>query len=78
MDIKTMFKMNDRTFDILKWVAIIVLPAFIAFFKTVGVSVGFEYTAVISEVLHALHLFLGTILGISSLQYKDDKIDKLS
>ena len=66
-------KLNDNIYDVLKWVAILLLPATSAFIGTVGQAIDFEYTAVAVIVVNALAVFLGTILGISTRNYNKDK-----
>ena len=66
-------KLNDNIYDVLKWVAILLLPATSAFIGTVGQAVSFEHTAVAVIVVNALSVFLGTVLGISTMNYNKDK-----
>lgn len=65
------FKKN-RTYDILKWVSMVVLPALatliIGIFKIWNIPYGVE----ISATIMALDTFLGALLGISSIQYKKE------
>lgn len=65
-------KFNNRTYDILKWVAMVVLPAFIVCFKGIGRTVDFELTDVIAEILIYINGFLGAILGVSTANYNED------
>lgn len=62
--------MNDKVYDILKWIALIALPAIATLWYTLGKIWGFPYLAEIGATLVALDTFLGAILGISNLQYK--------
>lgn len=65
------FKKN-RTYDILKWVSMVVLPALatliIGIFKIWNIPYGVE----ISATIMALDTFLGALLGISSIQYNKE------
>ena len=70
-------KFTDKQYNILKWIAMTVLPAFILFFKAVGGEVGFEYTEVIANILVALNAFLGSILGVSSANYHKEHEDEI-
>lgn len=62
-------KLNDNTYNILKWVAMVVLPAFVLMFKSIGFEVGFENTEMVANILIAINAFLGTILGVSTAEY---------
>lgn len=63
-------KMNNKTYDVLKYIAQIVLPAlatlYFALSKIWNLPLGEEIVGTIS----ALDIFLGTLLGISSANYK--------
>ena len=66
-------KLSNETYNVAKWVAMVVLPAFVLFFKTVGLEVGFEHTEVVANILIALNAFLGTVLGVSTAEYNKEK-----
>ena len=62
--------MSDKTYDILKWVALLLLPALATLISTLGVIWKFNYSEQISLTIMALDTFLGAILGVSSSNYK--------
>ena len=62
--------MSNKTFDILKWIAQIFLPAFITFLGVVLKCFDCPNTDIIITILIAFDTFLGTILGISTAFYK--------
>lgn len=62
--------MSNKTYDILKWVAQLVLPALATFMMSLGNIWGIPYADQISLTIMALDTFLGAILGISSSNYK--------
>lgn len=62
--------MKNKHYDILKWVAIIVIPALAVLVGQVGNAFNWEYTKISVEVINAIALFLGTILGVSNYNYK--------
>ena len=66
-------KLNDKTYNVLKWVAMVLLPAFIVFFKVVGTAVGFKETELVATILIAFNAFLGTVLGVSTAEYHKEK-----
>lgn len=65
-------KLPNKVYDVLKWVAILLLPALAVLYKTVAAEWGLPYGQQIYNTVYAAHIFLGTILGISSLTYKRD------
>lgn len=68
--------MNEKTYDILKWIAQIFLPAFTTFLGVVLKCLNVPYTDVILTILVAFDTFLGTVLGISSNRYYNTKGDE--
>lgn len=61
--------MNSRVYDILKWVAIIVLPALSTLISVVFQIWNIPFGAEISQTITAIATFLGAILMVSSIQY---------
>ncbi|EOH59229.1 phage holin [Enterococcus mundtii] len=69
-------KLNNSTYDIIKWVVSIVLPAFAVLVGTLGKVYGYEQTDLAVTTITAVTVFLGTIMQLSSSQYKkEDQID---
>ena len=62
--------MNNKLYDILKWVAILLLPALATLINVIGQIWGIPVCEPIAQTVTALGVFLGAILGISSIQYK--------
>lgn len=61
--------MNNKTYDILKYVAQIVLPALGALYFALSQIWGLPYGEQIVGTITALDCFLGAILGISTAVY---------
>ncbi len=61
--------MNNRTYDILKHVAFIVIPALATFVNAVGIVWGVPCTNEVTATITAVGVFLGAALGISSKNY---------
>lgn len=61
--------MNNRTYDILKRIALIVIPALATFVSAAGIVWGIPYTNEITATITAFGVFLGTALGVSSANY---------
>lgn len=66
---------NNKTYDILKWVAQYLLPAFGALYFALAGIWGLPYGEQIIGTTAALDTFLGVILGISTVQYKKTLAD---
>lgn len=62
-------KMNNKVYDILKWVALVVLPAFCMLYSAIGEIWSLSYTPQIVGTIAAVNTFLGSLLGISSKKY---------
>lgn len=62
-------KMNNKTYDTLKYIALYVLPALATLILTLGGIWGIPYTEAIAATITAVDTFLGAILGISAKAY---------
>lgn len=60
--------MSNKTYDILKWIVITFIPALIFLISTLGTVYNFN-TEVINATIGAITTFVGTLLGISSINY---------
>lgn len=63
--------MTNKTYDILKYIALIVLPALAVFYSTISNIWGLPYHDAIPDTIMAVDLFLGACLKISSTKYAD-------
>ena len=68
-------KMSNKTYDLLKWVALIALPAVVTFVAAVGEIWGLPYTAQIAATIAAVDALLGACLQVSSANYAELKFD---
>lgn len=62
-------KMSNSTFDVLKYIAQIVLPALATLYFALSQIWGFPYGEEIVGTIAAIDAFLGAVLKISSDQY---------
>jgi uncharacterized membrane protein YuzA (DUF378 family) len=62
--------MSNKVYDILKWIAMVVLPALGTLYFALAGIWGFPYAEQIVGSITAIDTFLGIILGISSASYK--------
>ena len=63
-------KMNNKVYDILKWIALILLPALGTLYFALAGIWGFPYAEQIVGTITAIDTFLGVLLGISANTYK--------
>ena len=61
--------MNDKLYTILKWIAMIFLPALGTLYFALAGIWGFPYAEQVVGTITAVDTFLGVILGISTAQY---------
>ena len=64
--------LSDKAYDILKWVALVLLPALGALYFGLAGIWGFPYGEQIVGTITVLDTFLGVILGISTIQYNKE------
>lgn len=64
--------MSNKTFDCLKWIAQILLPALGALYFALSQIWGLPYAEQIVGTITAIDAFLGALLGISTLKYKGE------
>lgn len=62
-------KMNDKVYNVLKWIAMYLLPALGTLYFAIAGIWGMPYGEQVVGTITAIDTFLGVILGISSSQY---------
>lgn len=62
--------MSNKVYDILKYIAQIVLPALATLYLTLAGIWGLPYGEAISGTIMAIDTFLGVLLKISSVNYQ--------
>jgi len=66
-------KIPSKVYDVLKWVCLVALPALITLYGVIASTLGFPYTKEVLTIATAVNTCLGTMLGISNLQYNKSK-----
>lgn len=69
-------KLNNKVYDILKWIAMIVLPALGTLYFTLAGIWGLPYGEQVVGTITALVTALGTILKISTAKYNKNNSDQ--
>lgn len=65
--------MSDKIYGILKWVALIFIPALGTLYFALSTIWGLPYGEQIVGTLTAVDTFLGALLGISTYQYNKEE-----
>ena len=63
-------KMNEQVNDILKWSVLVFIPAATTAYVGLSGIWGWPFAEQVAKTSAVVCAFLGTILGISNLQYK--------
>ena len=69
-------RISNKTYDCLKYLACFFLPALAILVKTVFAIWQIPYGDEISATIVAINAFLGACLGISSISYQKDQLEK--
>lgn len=68
-------KFNDKTYNILKWIAMYLLPALGALYFGVAAIWGLPYAEQVVGTITVFDTFLGVLLGISTNAYNKSEKD---
>ena len=70
-------KMSDKVYDVLKYIALILLPALGTLYFALAKIWGFQYATEVVGTISAIDAFLGALLKISTDNYnKDNAVEK--
>lgn len=69
-------KLNDKLYDVLKWICLIVLPALSVLYGTLAGIWNFPFATQIPLTIDAIDVFLGALIGISHLSIKKEEQDE--
>lgn len=62
-------KLNDNVYNVLKWVALIFLPALAVLYGAIGPVWGWFEPDKVVYTITAVDTFLGALIGVSTLSY---------
>ena len=68
-----MFKMSNKLYDILKEIALTILPALAVFYTACSKIWGLPYEAEIPATINAIAVFIGALIGISHLNINKEE-----
>lgn len=66
--------LNNKLYDILKWVTLIVIPALSTAYVGLAAVWGFPYAEQVAKTACVVCTLLGALLGISTAEYRSDKM----
>jgi len=64
-----MIKLPNKLYDILKWIALIVVPALGTLYLSLGQIWGFSFGLQVVATCNAVSLFIGVVIGISQINF---------
>lgn len=67
-----MLILPNKLYDVLKWVALIALPALSVFYATLANIWNLPYATQIPLTIDAIDVFIGALIGISHLAIKKE------
>lgn len=67
--------MSNKTYDILKDIALYVMPALATLMLSLGNIWGIPHAEAIAGTITALDTFLGAVLKVSSIKYAEQKAE---
>lgn len=66
-------KLNDKLYDVLKWVTMIVIPAIATAYVGLAAVWAWPYAEEVAKTATVVCTLLGALLGISTAQYNKDR-----
>ena len=63
-------KLSNSTYDVLKWIVMIVIPALTTAYVGLAAIWGFPYAEEIAKTSAVICTLLGALLGISTAEYR--------
>lgn len=68
---------NEKTYNVLKYIALIVIPALATLVTSIGTAIGkSDQAQVISVIITAIGTFLGSVVVISSNKYNKQQVEE--
>ena len=62
-------KLPNKVYDVLKWVVLVMIPAFTTAYVGLSAIWGFPYADEVAKTSSVVCILLGALLGISTIQY---------
>lgn len=68
--------LNDKIYDVLKWICLICLPALATLYGVLSKIWGLPYGAEITATINAVALFIGALIGVSHINRSKEADDE--
>lgn len=68
--------LNNKAYDVLKWITLIALPAIAVFINAVGQELGVTNPETLVTLINATTVLLGSLIGVSTIGYNNHKDDE--
>lgn len=66
-------KLSSATYDVLKWLVLIVIPALTTFYAVLDNLFAWGYAEIVTTISAATCTCIGAIIGISTAQYNKEQ-----
>lgn len=66
-------KLSNTVYDVLKWVALIGVPALATFYVALSNVWGWPYADEVAKTANAVCVLIGALIGVSTAQYYKEK-----
>ena len=66
-------KLSNKAYDILKWIALICIPAIATFYAALAPVWGWPLADEVATTANALCILIGALIGISTAEYNKSK-----
>lgn len=67
------FKLKDSTYNLLKWVCLIALPALAVFYAVIAKIWGLPFESEIPATINAVAVLIGALIGVSHMTIKKEE-----
>lgn len=68
--------LNDKIYDVLKWICLICLPALATLYGVLSKIWGLPYGTEITATINAVALFVGALIGVSHINRSKEADDE--
>jgi hypothetical protein len=65
-------KLPDKLYDVLKWIALVVIPALCTFYGVLAAALSLPYAEIVAQIGAGVCTFIGALIGISTAEYRKD------
>jgi len=65
-------KLNNKVYDILKWMLFVVVPALTTLIGSVATLYGYDATQIVT-LINLVSTFIGVVTGVSNKQYNKEE-----